>query len=97
MSVPAPMPTAVALFTGDWREKINEHVGAFLADRNATLAGLLSDDVNALIAALDRADMFNIRNATNYIANILGCSRATLYNRLKLVRSQEKKHAATDA
>ncbi len=82
-----PMRPATALFSNDWRERINEHVGAFLAAENATLAGLTSDRMNALIAHLDKAALFEIRNATPYIAEILGLSRATLYNRLRLVRA----------
>jgi D-arginine utilization repressor len=93
----APMPAATTLFASDWREKINELVGAFLAEHNLTLAGLKVDDVNAMIAALDRAGVFSIRNAMTYMADIIGCSRATLYNRLKLVRSLEKNRAPTDA
>lgn len=92
-----PMPAATTLFASDWREKINELVGAFLAKHSATLAGLKADDVTTLIATLDRAGVFSIRNAANYVADIIGCSRATLYNRLKLARSQEKNHATPDA
>jgi D-arginine utilization repressor len=87
VGVPLPMPPAIALFSNDWRERINEHVGAFLAERNATLAGLDSDDVNGLIARLDQAKVFDIRNASSYISEVLSISRATLYNRLKLVRT----------
>lgn len=81
-----PMQAATALFSSDWRERINEHVGAFLAAENATLAGLTTGRLNALIACLDKAALFEIRNATPYVAEILGMSRATLYNRLRLVR-----------
>jgi D-arginine utilization repressor len=93
----APMPAATTLFASDWRERINELVGAFLAKHNLTLAGLKVDDVNALIAALDGAGVFSIRNAMTYVADIIGCSRATLYNRLKLVRSSEKNNATPHA
>jgi D-arginine utilization repressor len=87
VGTPVPMAHATALFSSDWRERINEHVGAFLAEHNATLAGLDADDVNHLIARLDKVGIFEIRNATNYIADVLSVSRATIYNRLKLVRS----------
>jgi D-arginine utilization repressor len=87
---PVPMPAATTLFASDWREKINELIGAFLAQHNTTVAGLNAADVEALIASLDRAGIFSIRNAVSYIADILGCSRATLYSRLKRVRSQPR-------
>jgi D-arginine utilization repressor len=91
VGTPVPMAPATALFSSDWRERINEHVGAFLAEHNATLAGLNADDINVLIARLDKAGVFEIRNATNYIADVLSVSRATIYNRLKLVRSATAK------
>ncbi len=87
VGTPVPMAPVTALFSSDWRERINEHVGAFLAEHNATLAGLSVNDVSDLIARLDKAGVFEIRNATNYIADVLSVSRATIYNRLKLVRS----------
>ncbi len=97
VTLPAPVASATQLFASDWRETINDHVGAFLAARKKTFAGLMANDVNALIAVLDGAGVFNIRNATTYVADIIGCSRATLYNRLKYVRTQENDHAAPDA
>lgn len=91
VGTPVPMAPATALFSGDWRERINEHVGAFLTEQNATMAGLDADTVNALIARLDKAGVFEIRNAANYIADVLNVSRATLYNRLKLTRTRALK------
>jgi D-arginine utilization repressor len=87
VGTPVPMAPATALFSGDWRERINEHIGTFLAEKNATLTGLGTNDVNHLIAWLDKVGIFEIRNATNYLADVLSVSRATIYNRLKLVRS----------
>jgi D-arginine utilization repressor len=92
---PAPMTPATALFAGDWRERINEHVGAFLASRNATLAGLMRADINDLIAHLDRAGLFEIRNALPYVADTLSLSRATLYNRLKKIREHAPRETTT--
>lgn len=86
---PVPLAPVAALFSGDWRERINEHVGSFLASENATLAGLSSGQLDGLIAHLDRAALFEIRNATPYVADLLGLSRATLYNRLKRIRTKE--------
>lgn len=86
---PVPLAPVAALFSGDWRERINEHVGSFLASENATLAGLSSGQLDGLIAHLDRAALFEIRNATPYVADVLGLSRATLYNRLKRIRTKE--------
>jgi D-arginine utilization repressor len=91
VATPKPMAPVTTLFSSDWREHINVHVGNFLQHRNATLAGLGTDDVNDLIAYLDTHGMFDIRNATHYIADVLSISRATLYNRLKVMRTIKTK------
>jgi D-arginine utilization repressor len=91
LGTPVPMAPATALFSSDWRERINEHIGAFLAARNATLSGLAAEDSQLLITHLETVGIFEIRNATHYIADVLGVSRATLYNRLKLVRAAKNK------
>jgi predicted transcriptional regulator YheO len=88
IALPLPTATATALFPGDWRESINQRIATFLAERDATLAGLASADVHALIAALDQSGVFEIRHAVGYVASVLGVSRATLYQRLKTVRAQ---------
>jgi D-arginine utilization repressor len=101
IALPSPPVSRATLFTGDWREQINERIGSFLAERSATLAGLQADDVNALIASLDSAGVFEIRNAVSYVADVLSISRATLYNRLKAIRlasePKETRNARTDA
>jgi D-arginine utilization repressor len=88
---PVPMPAVTALFAGDWRERINEHVGAFLARENVTLAGLTGGGIDAFLTHLDKAGVFEIRNAATYVAEVLSISRATLYNRLKRLRSIKSK------
>jgi D-arginine utilization repressor len=103
IALPPAVSSRHTLFAGDWRETINERVGAFLANRNATLAGLQPREVNDLIAALDEGGVFEIRNAVNYVAEVLSMSRATLYSRLKTIRTandlatQGSRNARTDA
>jgi D-arginine utilization repressor len=88
VAMPAGAPIVTTMFPGDWREAINDQIGAFLKERGVTLAGLSADDLNALLGALSRGGMFQIRHTVNYVASILGISRATLYQRLKFVRTQ---------
>jgi predicted transcriptional regulator YheO len=76
------------LFSGDWREGVNETLGSFLAERNTALAGLRNEDKDELISRLDRHGVFQIRKAVPYVAEILGMSRATVYNRLAVARRE---------
>ena len=82
----APLRHATELFAADWRERINDEIAAFLTARNMTIAGLDPTMTEDLVGQLDRSGYFGIRNATTYIADILGVSRATLYNRLNAAR-----------
>ncbi len=103
IAMPLAPSQRTTLFVGDWRESINERVGQFLADRNATLAGLQPDAINDLLAALDAGGVFEIRNAVNYVAEVLSMSRATLYSRLKITRTAKtqlaggRRNVRTDA
>jgi predicted transcriptional regulator YheO len=76
------------LVSKDWREGVNTVVGAFLAARRATLAGLTNDDMDSLVGKLDEHGIFEIRKAVPYVAEVLGLSRATIYNRLAAVRER---------
>jgi predicted transcriptional regulator YheO len=83
---------AEQLFPSDWRERINARIAAFLAERNASMAGLTSADAIDLAGALERDGLFAVRKAADHIATALGVSRATLYKRLAAAR----KSARTD-
>lgn len=76
------------LFRNDWREDVNDIVGRLAAERGARLSALAPDDRMALVAALDARGLFDVRNATPYIAQLLDLSRATLYKTLKDVRDR---------
>jgi D-arginine utilization repressor len=76
------------LVSKDWREGVNTVVGGFLAARRATLAGLTNDDMDSLVSELDQHGIFDIRKAVPYVAEVLGLSRATIYNRLAAARER---------
>lgn len=89
LKLPALLPRAKALFPSDWREAVNAAVAEFLNERQATLPGLDAAALQELTAALDMRGLFAVRGASNYVAELLGCSRATFYKRLKLVRTKK--------
>lgn len=75
------------LFAIDWREEVNTIVGDFLTARGVSFDGLMSEDIDELLRTLATRGVFEIRTAAAYVASVLGCSRATLYARLKRVRA----------
>lgn len=89
----AALPSAQQLFPSDWREAVNAAVAAFLRDRRTTRAGLDPAGQEALVAALDARGLFAVRGAANHVADLLGCSRATLYKRLSASRTGEGRAA----
>lgn len=93
LTLPAALPKAEALFPSDWREAVNAAVAEFLAETRSTLAGLNASGQEELVAALDARGLFTVRGAANHVADLLGCSRATLYKRLSAARTREGKVA----
>ena len=88
LKLPTPTAPITPLVSQDWRERVNTVIGAFLATRKATLAGLKSRDMDDLIGELAQQGIFDIRRAVPYIAEVLGLSRATVYNRRARVRKR---------
>ncbi|WP_426132667.1 helix-turn-helix transcriptional regulator [Pseudomonas sp. PWP3-1b2] len=76
-----------ALFATDFQESANSIMDGYLKARNVTLASLTSDEMVGLIAQMDKAGVFALRNATNYICELLSLSRATVYKYLKRARA----------
>ncbi|MBW9063120.1 PAS domain-containing protein [Rhizobium herbae] len=90
VDIAAPMPKTSALMAEDWREAVNSVIGDFLGTRRAALAGLTSADMDELIGMLDARGVFAIRRAVPYVAEILKLSRATIYNRLGVIRRKQE-------
>jgi len=76
-----------AAFRDDWHERINRFVAAWTATRSTTLARLDRPGRRALIEALHASGGFEGRRAPAYVAQILGVSRATVYNELARVKT----------
>lgn len=71
-----------ALFEDDWQDRINDFVSKHLAGQNRSLARLTRSERRVLVHALHAAGAFRMPRAANYVARVLGVSRATVYNDL---------------
>ncbi|MEM9007769.1 MAG: PAS domain-containing protein [Cyanobacteria bacterium P01_F01_bin.86] len=85
-SVASSMPPVLS--KRDWREQINEVLHLFLKEKNATLEVLTRSQKIAAIQFLDEHNLFATRNAAQHVANVLGVSRATIYNWLNKARQK---------
>lgn len=75
---PQPEP----LFKDDWQEKINKYVHSYLDEYHLTLESLNRTEKKELIEHLHKVGAFTAKNAAFYIAQVIGVSRATIYNYL---------------
>src|SRR3989338_6954214 len=70
------------LFQNDWQEKINQYVHAYLNKHHLTLESLDRTEKKDLIEHLYKDGAFIAKNAALYVAQVIGVSRATVYNYL---------------
>jgi predicted transcriptional regulator YheO len=82
-----PQPTP--LFKDDWQEKINKCVHTYLNEHHLTLESLNRTEKKELIEHLHKIGAFTAKNAALYIAQIIGVSRATIYNYLSNTEKEE--------
>jgi predicted transcriptional regulator YheO len=75
-------------FQDDWHERINRFIAAWTAKRATTIDRLDRNARRALIEALHASDAFVGRRATVYVAQVLGISRATMYNELARLKGK---------
>ncbi|MBC7844154.1 MAG: PAS domain-containing protein [Gemmatimonadaceae bacterium] len=81
------MPQPEQLFRDDWQERINTFLHAWLAERRLAITGLTRTQKRELVCALERDGAFRGRSAANYVSNVLGMGRATVFKYLREVRS----------
>lgn len=75
-------PQPALLFQDDWQERINKYVHTYLNEHHLTLETLNRSEKKDLIEHLNKVGAFSAKNAALYIAQIIGVSRATIYNYL---------------
>ena len=78
------------LFNDNWQDKIRSFVQKFLKDKGLPLSKLPKTERMNLVKALQEAGAFRAKNAANFTANVLGVSRATVYNYLSEMDSLKK-------
>ncbi len=70
------------LFDDDWQERITSFVDRYLEERQCSLRRLSKSERGELVRALREAGAFRAKHAAAFTANVLGVSRATIYNDL---------------
>ncbi|APX18043.1 hypothetical protein BWR17_19355 (plasmid) [Phaeobacter inhibens] len=83
-------PVAESLLVQDWRERVNECVQAVLQRQGIPIQAAKRDTRLQIVAEVDAAGVFQIRNSADYVARVIGVSRATLYDMLKEHKEQKK-------
>jgi D-arginine utilization repressor len=77
----------IALFKDDWHERINRFIAAWTKEQATTVDRLDRAGRRALIEALFVSGGFEGKRAPEYVAAILGVSRATMYGELARLRT----------
>lgn len=71
------------LFKDDWKEKINIFVSDYLQKEALSLKTITKEQKQELVRTLHRKGAFQAKKAASYAADVLGVSRATIYNYLR--------------
>ncbi|MEO9386807.1 helix-turn-helix transcriptional regulator [Chromobacterium phragmitis] len=79
-------PQPAELFRDDWQERVNVFLHGWLRERGLGLNGLGRSHKRELVDALHAEGAFSGKSAVNYVANVLGMGRATVYKRIKELR-----------
>ena len=77
------VPQPAELFRDDWQERINTFLHGWLRERQLALNSLNRKHKRELVEALREQGAFRGKSAANYVANVLGMGRATVYKHLK--------------
>ncbi|MBK0413778.1 PAS domain-containing protein [Chromobacterium haemolyticum] len=76
------------LFEDDWQERINRFIHGWLQQCQLSLSILNREHKRELVEALLHEGAFRGKNAANYVANVLGMGRATVFKHLKELKEQ---------
>lgn len=70
----------VELFKNNWQEEIHTQIDQFLKEQKLILNRLNRQQKKALVGYLQQKGVFHIKNGAPFVADLLGISRATVYN-----------------
>lgn len=73
----------VELFGEDWQGQVHLQIDRYLKEHQLLLQRLSRDERRDLIQHLYAKGVFNFKHAAPFVADILGISRASLYNNMK--------------
>ena len=71
-----------AHFRDDWQQRIRAFVQDYCQQRETSIERMARAERASLVRALHQAGAFRAKNAAGFVANVLGVSRATVYNDL---------------
>ncbi|MCG8296511.1 MULTISPECIES: helix-turn-helix transcriptional regulator [Pseudomonas] len=80
------LPQPDVLFRDDWQERINTFLHGWLREHGLSLDGLTREHKRELVEALHGEGAFRGGSAYDYVANVLGMGRATIYKYVKIAR-----------
>ena len=76
-----------SLFKHDWQERLHQTLHHYLHQQGWSFPLLTMAQKKTVLAHLYQQGVFQQRHATNYVAQILGISRATVFNTIKSWRT----------
>lgn len=75
-----------SLFKNDWQERIHLALHKFLSEKDKKIEKLTFEEKKEIVQFLYQMGAFKGRNATDYVAEILGMGRATIFKYLKQMK-----------
>lgn len=78
----------VEMFSARWQEKVDQAIDVYLLKHKLRIGSLSTTQKKQLVEELSKEGIFFLKNAAPYVANKIQISRATVYNYLKVLRSE---------
>ena len=76
------------LFKNDWQEKVHQALYQWLGDHHLKVESLTNAQKKQVVQEMYAQGAFHEKKAADYIASILGLSRASVFNYLKEIRGK---------